>query len=79
MASAEDAIWSGRDALLIRLVDELHDQSTVSDGLWAELAREWNVQQLLELLVLVGWYHTIAFVANAVRVQPEDWAARFPG
>lgn len=77
-ASAEDALWSPRESLLIRFVDELHDHSTVSDGLWAELAREWSIQQLLELLVLVGWYHTIAFVANAARVQPEDWAAGFP-
>ena len=34
--------------------------------------------QLLELLITVGWYHTISFVANAARVPLEPWAARFP-
>ncbi len=73
------AVWSPRDALLVRLVDELHDGATVSDGLWAELAAHWTDAALVELLVLAGWYHAVAYVANAARLDPEPWAARFPG
>src|SRR3954469_13130874 len=36
--SADDPAWSGGDALLIRMVDELHETCTVSDELWAQLA-----------------------------------------
>jgi 4-carboxymuconolactone decarboxylase len=76
---ADSPAWSSdRDRLLIRLCDELHADATVSDGLWAQLAAEWSPSQLMELLVLAGWYRTIAYVVNAGRVQPEEWAARFP-
>ena len=69
---------SARDRLLIRLCDELHSSATVTDDLWAELEAEWSQSQLMELLVLAGWYRTIAYVINGGRVQPEEWAARFP-
>jgi alkylhydroperoxidase family enzyme len=76
--TAADPAWSETDRLLVRLVDELHDTARVSDELWQALAARWPAETLLELLVLVGWYHVIAFVANGARVQPEAWAPRFP-
>jgi alkylhydroperoxidase family enzyme len=66
-----------RDRLLVRLVDELHETSTVSDGLWAELAAVWTPAQLIELLMLAGWYRAISYVCNAARVPLEPWAATF--
>lgn len=78
IGTADDPAWSTTDALLVRLVDELHDTSRVSDHLWAALAAHWSEAELLELLVLAGWYHVIAYVANGVRVAPETWAAAFP-
>jgi len=66
---AEDAAWSEDDALIIRLVDELHDEAALSDSLWAELARRWSPPQLLELLLIAGWYHAIAYIANGLRVE----------
>jgi 4-carboxymuconolactone decarboxylase len=77
-ADAGAPIWNERQALLVRLVDELHDTAHVSDDLWAALARHWTEPQLLELLLLAGWYHAISFVGNGARVELEDWAARFP-
>ncbi len=75
---ADDPAWSERDALLVSLVDELNATATVSDELWARLAAEWTPSQLVELLVLAGWYRLIAQVINAARVEHEDWAERFP-
>ncbi len=76
--TAADPAWSETDRLLVRLVDELHDTARVSDGRWQELAARWPAETLLELLVLVGWYHVISFVANGARVEHEPWAQRFP-
>ena len=70
-------VWNEREALLVRLVDELHDTARVSDDLWAALAGHWTEPQLLELLLLAGWYHAISFVGNGARVELEEWAARF--
>jgi 4-carboxymuconolactone decarboxylase len=75
---ASDPAWSGRDALLIRLCDELHETSTVSDELWDLLAAEWAPDQLMELVITAGWYRLISYVINACRIQPEDWSQRFP-
>jgi len=66
-----------RDQLLVRMVDELHERCDVSDALWAELAREWTAPQLIELLVLAGWYRALSYVCRVARVPLEDWQARF--
>lgn len=72
--NARDASLTPRDRLLVRMVDELHDTGTVGDALWLDLAALWSAQQLLELLMLAGWYHAISYVCNAARVPPESWA-----
>jgi 4-carboxymuconolactone decarboxylase len=74
----EDPAWSERDALLVRLVDELHDTATVSDTLWAGLAVRWAPDQLVELLIAAGWYRLLSGVINACRIPLEPWAERFP-
>lgn len=71
-------VWSEREASLIALVDELHESSKLSDETWGKLSICWNEAQILELIVLVGWYHTISFLCNAAQVPLEAWAARFP-
>lgn len=75
---AADPSWSERDALLIRLADELHDSARVSAALWARLAAVWTAPQLLELLVIAGWYRLIAYVIAGAGVELEPWAPRFP-
>jgi|HubBroStandDraft_4_1064222.scaffolds.fasta_scaffold96260_2 4-carboxymuconolactone decarboxylase len=76
--AANDPVWSERDALLVRLADELHHTAHVSDPLWTALAAHWDTAQLIELLIIAGAYHVIAYVANGAQVALEDWAARFP-
>jgi 4-carboxymuconolactone decarboxylase len=75
---ATDAVWSEREALLVRLADELHDSASVSDDLWSQLARNWDQAELIELFALAGFYHLVSFTANAARVEREEAAARFP-
>jgi len=75
---ADDPAWSERDALLVRLCDELHETATVSDGLWEQLAAGWPPEQLLELVITAGWYRLIAYVINACGIEPEGWSQSFP-
>jgi 4-carboxymuconolactone decarboxylase len=77
-AAATDPCWSDQDALLVRLADELYDTDTASDQLWTALANRYSDQQLLELVVIAGWYRTLAYVINVARLPLEPWAARFP-
>lgn len=76
--TVEAGVWSEREELLLRAVDELHDHGTIGDGLWAALAAHYDARQLLELLVLCGWYHLISFVSNGARVELEPWAHPWP-
>ena len=72
------AAWSGEEALLIRLVDELHDKADIADELWTALADAFTVEQIFELIALVGFYHTVSFFANGLRLAAEPNAARPP-
>jgi hypothetical protein len=33
---------------------------------------------MLELLLLAGFYRTVSYLTNALRLPPEPYAARFP-
>lgn len=69
--------WSACDAALIRLADALHDHAALPDTAWEQLAAHFEAEQALELITLAGYYHTISFIANAARVECEEYAARF--
>lgn len=70
--------WSPKDAALIAMVDALHATSTIDDALWTVLAGFYDEAQLVELLMLAGWYTAISYVCNAARVPLETWQARLP-
>jgi 4-carboxymuconolactone decarboxylase len=72
------SVWTEREQLLIRMVDELHDRSQITDSLWADLAAVYDAEQLLTMVTLAGWYHVVSFVTNCAGLQSETWAARFP-
>ncbi len=78
LGAANDAAWTARESLLIRLVDSLHDTSAVDDDLWTSLKGEFTDEQLIECIVLTGFYHTVSFVTNALRIPPEPYGASFP-
>jgi 4-carboxymuconolactone decarboxylase len=73
-----DACWDEDQAAVLRLADELHETSAVSDELWSTLEGRFGAEQILELLVTAGWYHAIAYVCNGAGLTLEPWAARFP-
>jgi alkylhydroperoxidase family enzyme len=75
---AGDSCWADeRDRLLIEAADALHDGADIGDELWRRLAGQFSQEQLLDLLMLAGWYHAISFTANGARVAPEDGVPRF--
>lgn len=66
-----------QEALLFRIVDELHDTAALSDALWDQVSQHYASDQIIEMVALVGNYHAVSFAANAARVALEDWAPRF--
>jgi hypothetical protein len=76
--ASTDVCWtSTRDRVLIDVCDALHDGSRIDNALWERLSAEFNKAQILDLLMLCGWYHAISFVANGLELSLEDWAPQF--
>jgi alkylhydroperoxidase family enzyme len=75
---ADHPAWSDDERLLLRLVDELHDSATLSDELWGALVATFSIEQILEAIALVGFYHTVSFFANGLRLPPESFGTPFP-
>jgi alkylhydroperoxidase family enzyme len=74
-----DACWSGQEASVIRLADELHATSAVTEEVWQEASAAFAPEQLIELVMLAGLYHAVSFMVNAFGVPHEESAPRFPG
>src|SRR5712692_9615735 len=58
--------WTKHQASLLRLTDELHDTATLTNASWELAAAQWRPDQIVELVTLVGQYHAVSFVANAL-------------
>ncbi|MFD3533022.1 carboxymuconolactone decarboxylase family protein [Streptomyces sp. NPDC058664] len=76
--SSADPCWTAeRDRLLVDAADALHAGHDIDDDLWERLAAEFDPAQILDLLMLCGWYHAISYTARAVRLPGEPGAPRF--
>ncbi len=63
--------WSPFDATLLRAVDEMHMGQCIEEATWAALAERYDQRQLIEVPMLVGHYHLLAFTLNSLGVQVE--------
>ena len=72
--------WGPLDQALLRAADELHESSVISDSTWDALAGSYDYQQLIEVCMVVGQYHMVAFTLNSLGVQlePDPGLAQFP-
>jgi alkylhydroperoxidase family enzyme len=70
--------WSDDDRALLALADDLAADDCVSDGTWAALARRWSPAELVELLVLAGFYRLVSGFLNSAGVQLDAGVPGFP-
>ena len=75
--AADDDCWSDQDRLLIQLCDHLAATCSVGDELWADLTTHHSDEAMIELLMLAGFYRTVSYLTNALRLPPEPHARRF--
>ncbi|MFN3523536.1 MAG: carboxymuconolactone decarboxylase family protein [Phenylobacterium sp.] len=78
LSPPDDACWSPGEQALIAAVDALHARAALSDDEFAGLAAHYDTEQILEVLLLCGFYRTVAYVANGLDLPLEPGAARFP-
>jgi 4-carboxymuconolactone decarboxylase len=63
---------------VITMTDELFADDMVSDDTWARLARRWNEQQLVELLMLPGYYRMLAGMLKSAGVEIDPGLEGWP-
>jgi alkylhydroperoxidase family enzyme len=76
-AATEDC-WSDAEQALIAAVDALHERATLSKVEFADLAAYYDEAQILEIIMLCGFYRTVSYLANGLALPLEEKAARFP-
>lgn len=72
------AQWDGRDAVLVRIADELVADGVLTDATWDEAAALYTEEQLIEALMLPGFYRMVAGFVNTVRVQRDSGVPGWP-
>ncbi|MFE0516964.1 carboxymuconolactone decarboxylase family protein [Streptomyces sp. NPDC058964] len=63
--------WTPADARLLRAADELHRDARLSAATWFALAADHDEAQLIEITMLVGQYHMVAFFLNSAGTRLE--------
>lgn len=76
--SADDACWDSADRDLIAAVDELHRTADLSDATWEAVVHHVGEDGVMDLILLAGWYHAIAFAVRALRLPLEDGTRGLP-
>jgi alkylhydroperoxidase family enzyme len=74
----DDPGWAPEDAVLVRAADELHDDSCIGDETWRALAARYDERQLVEVPMVVGHYHMVAYALNTLGVELEPGVTGWP-
>lgn len=64
--------WNEHEALLLRAVEELHDDAFITDETWAGISKTYTVPQMMDLVFTVGQYTTVSMALNSFGVQLDD-------
>lgn len=70
--------WSDDDRALIALADDLHADDCVTDATWGSLSSRWTEADLVELLVIAGFYRLVSGFLNSTGVRLDDGVPGFP-
>lgn len=76
--NANAECWSAVEQVLIAAVDALHARATLDEAEFAALSAHYDEDQVLEIILLCGFYRTVSYLANALALPLETTAARFP-
>ena len=76
--AADADCWSPAEQALLAAVDALHARATLDDAEFAALSAHYDDDQVLEIILLCGFYRTVSYLATALALPLEATTARFP-
>jgi alkylhydroperoxidase family enzyme len=78
LGEATAPCWSAAEQALLAAVDALHVNATLSDAGFKALSAHYDTAKIFEIILLCGFYRTVAYFANGLDLPLEAKAARFP-
>jgi alkylhydroperoxidase family enzyme len=75
---ADAPCWSAAEQAMIAAVDALHHRATLDDAEFAALAAHHDEAKIFEIILLCGFYRTVSYLANGLKLSLEENGARFP-
>lgn len=70
-------IWTDAERALLAAVEALHAKATLDDAAFEAIRRHFDADQILELMLLCGFYRTVAYLCLGLKLPLEAGAARF--
>jgi alkylhydroperoxidase family enzyme len=65
--------WAAEDAMLLQAVDDLFENSVMSDATWNALAKKYSTEQMLDLVFTIGQYNLVCWALNSLGVPLDDF------
>jgi alkylhydroperoxidase family enzyme len=75
---ADATCWSAAEQAMIAAVDALHLRATLDDAEFAALSAHFDEAKIFEIILLCGFYRTVSYLANGLKLPLEEMGARFP-
>ncbi len=69
--------WNSEDAALVRVADDLHTHTRISDTTWAALVPRYDTQQIMDMVFLVGCYNVLAMALGSFDIPLEPGVEGF--
>lgn len=70
-------VWSAAERALLAAVEALDARAALSDAEFADLRAHYDEDQVMEVLLLCGFYRMVAYVCRGLDLPLEPNAARF--
>ncbi|AYC31810.1 carboxymuconolactone decarboxylase family protein [Pseudomonas cavernae] len=69
--------WRDDEAALLETIDALHERAALSDEEFARISEHFDNNQILEVMMLAGFYRTVSYIANGLALPLEPNSAKF--
>ncbi|MGH1492648.1 MAG: carboxymuconolactone decarboxylase family protein [Acidimicrobiales bacterium] len=76
-ASSADP-WAPDELRLMEVADELAESTNLGDQSWAFLRERYDDKQIIEFILLVGWYRTVSSMCNVLQIAAHPECRPFP-
>jgi 4-carboxymuconolactone decarboxylase len=65
--------WNAQEASLMQMVDDLFENSVVSDTTWAALTKTYSTEQMMDAVFTIGQYNMVSWALNSLGVPLDDF------